>query len=103
MISFRKLQVGKEYYIKPFNADRQFKFVFDEYRTSYNGEYNDLLEDEDLFMIFRRDTHRYVFYADDYYYDPEQIKRNAQKARDKMEHRSLNMVLKRLVNEEFQW
>jgi|UniRef100_A0A6C0D3L9 hypothetical protein len=100
MISFRKLQVGKEYYIKKHDTDRKFKFVFDEYRT---GEYNDLLKDEDLFMIFRRDTHRYAFYANDYYYDPEKIKRNAQRAIEQMEHRSMNMVLKRLVNEEFEW
>jgi hypothetical protein len=37
------------------------------------------------------------------FYHPEEVKKNAQKARDKMEQRSTNMILKRLVNEEFQW
>ena len=54
-------------------------------------------------MIFRCGTHRYVFYEDDSYYDPEQIRKNAQIARHQMEERSTNIVLKRLVNEEFQW
>jgi hypothetical protein len=103
MISFRKLQVGKEYYIKQHDTDIQFKYVFDEYRTSYNGEYNDALDDEDIFMIFRRDTHRYVFYDDDYYYEPEQMKINAQRAIEQMEQRALNKILKKVVNEDFEW
>lgn len=39
------------------------------------------------------------------YYDVEEMKVKvaAEKARQQMEHRSLNMILKRVVNEEFQW
>jgi hypothetical protein len=98
MIPFTKLQYGKEYYIKTYDTEIQFKFVFDEYQTSYNDEL-----ERDVNMIFRRGINRYVFYEDDYYYDPEQIKRNAQIARNQMEERSMNMVLKKLVNEEFKW
>lgn len=36
-------------------------------------------------------------------YDLEEIKENGQKARQDMEQRALNIVLKRLVNENFQW
>jgi hypothetical protein len=41
-------------------------------------------------------------YTDYDYYDVCKIN-NAQKARHDMEKRSLDMVLKRLVNEHFQW
>ena len=39
------------------------------------------------------------------YYDVEEMKVKvaAEKARQQMEQRSLNMILKRVVNEEFQW
>ena len=37
------------------------------------------------------------------FYDLEEIRENAQKAREQMEQRSVNMILKRLVNDEFQW
>jgi len=36
------------------------------------------------------------------FYDANKVK-NAKKARQSMEKRSLDMVLKRLVNEEFEW
>ena len=42
----------------------------------------------------------------DEYYDLKGIKtlvENAKLARQSMEHRALNMILKKVVNEEFQW
>jgi hypothetical protein len=39
----------------------------------------------------------------DKYYDIVKTKYNAEKAIQQMEQRSLNMILKKLVNEEFQW
>lgn len=36
-------------------------------------------------------------------YDLEEIRDKSRKARQTMEHRSLNMILKRLVNEHFEW
>jgi len=39
----------------------------------------------------------------DVYYDIEEIKDNAKKARESFEHRSVNLLLKRLINEEFEW
>ena len=39
----------------------------------------------------------------DIVYDLDKIKEESKKARQQMEQRSLNMILKRLVNEEFQW
>jgi hypothetical protein len=50
---------------------------------------------------------KYKFTEFDYYYDIEpfkyEIKRMAEKARQQMEQRALDKILKRLVNEEFQW
>ena len=50
---------------------------------------------------------KYKFTEFDYYYDVKdficEIKRRAENARQQMEQRSLNMILKRIVNEEFQW
>jgi hypothetical protein len=39
----------------------------------------------------------------DTFYDLEEIREKAQKARQQMEARAINIILKRLVNEEFQW
>ena len=39
----------------------------------------------------------------DIIYDLEEIRDNAKRARQQMEQRSLNIILKRLVNEEFRW
>ncbi len=42
-------------------------------------------------------------YTNYYYYDLEEIKINAKKARQNMEKRALDLVLKRLVNKHFEW
>ena len=44
-----------------------------------------------------------VFTPNDIVYDLEEIRKNGQRARQAMEKRSLDMVLKRLVNEHFEW
>ena len=42
-------------------------------------------------------------YKEDIYYDWDEIRDNARKARYAFEQRALNQILKRLVNEEFEW
>lgn len=42
-------------------------------------------------------------YNDDLYFDIEEIIEKSRKARLSFEQRSLNLILKRLVNEEFEW
>ncbi len=39
----------------------------------------------------------------DIIYELDKIKHDAKKAKESFEQRTLNMILKRLVNEEFQW
>ena len=43
------------------------------------------------------------FSSTDTFYELEEIKDNGKKARLAMEQRALDMILKRLVNEHFQW
>lgn len=43
------------------------------------------------------------YYESDTFYDLEEIRVNAKKAVQSMEQRSLNLILKRLINEEFEW
>jgi hypothetical protein len=42
-------------------------------------------------------------YESDIFYDIKEIRDNAQNSRNAFEKRSLNLILKRLINEEFQW
>jgi len=102
MISYTDLIPGKEYYIKTHDTQSyQKEMIFVDHETS---------ENLGLIMIFRKYptvmmsmTTYYSFYEEDYYYDSEQIRENAQHAREKMENLSLNIILKKLVNEEFKW
>ncbi len=43
------------------------------------------------------------FSLTDIFYDLEEIRDNGKKARQTMEQRALNIVLKKVVNEEFEW
>jgi hypothetical protein len=56
---------------------------------------------------FTCNNKKYKFTEFDYYYDVKdfkyEIKRRSEIARQQMEQRTLNMILKRLVNENFQW
>jgi hypothetical protein len=42
-------------------------------------------------------------YDYDLYYDIQEIRDNAKRARQNMEHRAVNKILRRLINEEFEW
>ena len=39
----------------------------------------------------------------DIFYDLDEIREKSKRSRQQMEQRALNMILKKLVNEEFQW
>jgi hypothetical protein len=56
------------------------------------------------FMCTSRKIKRYVeFGSNDIVYDLEEIKENCKKARQDMEQRALNKILKKIVNENFEW
>jgi hypothetical protein len=111
MISYTDLVPGKEYYIKTHDSHGYHKeMIFIEHETAFN----DMAPENNVvsIMIFRKKSIHtmimtyYSFYEEDYYYDTERIKQirdNAQQAREQMEERSLNTILKKLVNEHFEW
>jgi hypothetical protein len=101
-MNYTDLEPGREYYIKTHDYQGYHKeMIFVVHETS---------ENLGLIMIFRKYptnmmsmTTYYSFYEEDCYYDPEKIKENAQLAKQSMEQRALGMILKRLVNEHFEW
>ena len=58
---------------------------------------------KDTFAWFQIKTLLDSYTDDDEFYDVEEVRENAQRAIQTMEQRTLNMILKRLVNEEFEW
>ena len=56
-------------------------------------------------LEYEKLKHAGVFYNNDsfIFYDLEEIIEKGKKARQSMEQRSLDIILKRLVNEDFQW
>ena len=79
----------------------------------YTGKFIGFTEDNDLLFRFLRTANSTLiscvvhrFYAGhDTYYDAEEMKArvNAEKARQQMEERSLQMILKKVVNDDFKW
>ena len=95
MCPFDELESGREYYILTYTG-KKTKGIFYDYKYSY------MSGDRDVYAWFHNET--LDFYTDDdEFYDVEKIRENAQKAIQIMEQRSVNMILKRLVNEEFEW
>lgn len=114
-LKWHELSAGREYiishttkrYDKPF-----YKGIFIERheirgsrlipieRRGYGPKYENVTMWYSLFSINGDKT---CFFESDIYYDVAKIKKNAIQARKNMEQRALNKILKRLVNEEFEW
>ena len=78
-------------------------YVLDNVTTYYTNYYN-----ENYPHILRKTKSEKLkgesfFSPTDKFYDLEEIRENGKKARQNMEQRSLDIILKRLLNEEFQW
>jgi hypothetical protein len=101
MISYRDLIPGKEYYIQSYDTHIYFKgMIFIDYQTAIDM---DVGYRKCVNMNFIGPTCRHLFVEEDYYYDPEKIKENSILAKQTMEQRALNIILKRLINEYFKW
>ena len=106
-----------EYFIITFDTHQIFRGTFDDW-----DDREDILED--MYYTYSKipgrkycrsfnnqyftcNDKKYRFNECDYYYNVKEfkceIKRIAEKARQQMEQRSLDMILKKLVNEHFQW
>jgi hypothetical protein len=97
--SFDELESGREYYILHCDGYtcKKYKGTFDVYRYSRMGG------DRYAFAWFYHNSLSYYYTDDDEFYDVEKIRENSQRAIHDMEQRSLNIILKRIVNDDFQW
>ena len=98
------LEIHTEYIIITFDINQIFKATF--YYRDHCDHYDDT-EYNIYNYYFTHNNTKFIFTEFDYYYDVKEfkreIKRIAEKARQQMEQRTLDKILKRLVNEEFQW
>jgi two-component SAPR family response regulator len=113
----RGLELRKEYIIITFDTNEVFRGTFDDWddmddiiEDMYTTYYHMPNRDDSYFCCnyyFTCNNKKYMFNQCDYYYNVKEfkceIKRLAEKARQQMEQRSLNMILNRLINEHFQW
>lgn len=97
---FHELKSGREYYIT--SNGKKCKGIFAGYSyMTYNYAYAWFqIQTLDHYTI---KTFLYYYTDKDEFYDVKYIRMNAKNAIQQMELRTLNMILKRLVNEEFQW
>jgi hypothetical protein len=86
---------GKGIYRGEYGKGPRHYFLWDVTVYLRNTNITFTREDEDYLGALSLDTNDI--------YDLQEIRDNAQRARQQMEQRSLNIILKRLVNEEFQW
>lgn len=105
------LIVGNDYYI--LHTDIQFK---GKYKSFYSNEHCSYYSFADVQMksidiesklgdikYKMIEFSHYVFTNEDTFYDIQEMRLNKIKSIQCMEQRSLDIVLKRLVNENFQW
>jgi hypothetical protein len=110
-----ELSRGREYIIshdKTIHHKRFYKGIFIE-RCEIRGSrlipiekrrYGPKFENVNMwYSLFSINGNKTCFFESDTYYDFNKIKDNANQARKNMEQRALDKILKRIVNEEFQW
>ena len=119
LTSYENLIAGKQYIVyRP--SDDKFKTFW---KGTFRGEYQRYFEnapnlifvncvqivDVDINTVYYglmnldHWKNRADFCKTDIFHDVEQVKENSQYARNSMEQRSLDILLKKLVNENFKW
>jgi hypothetical protein len=114
-LKWDELSSGREYIIKHdtnIHKKKIYKGTFIETHQSrgsrlipiekrrYGEKYETVISWYNLFSI-NGDTK--FFFESDIYYDLEKIREKAKNAKQQMELRALDIILKRIVNEEFKW
>ena len=98
------LKIGTLYIIiYKFDKTRIFTGTFKQFTNQRNNKLN--AEFINVSTHYSRDVSNeltFSYYVDYNYYDVHKIN-NAKKARYNMEKRALDIILKRLVNENFEW
>jgi hypothetical protein len=120
-LRWHELSAGREYiishttkrYNKPFYKGifierreiRGSRLIPIEKRTiGHFGGFIDRYENVTMwYSVFSINGDKTCFFESDTYYDFKTIRDNATNARNSMELRALNKILKNVVNEEFEW
>jgi len=94
---FDYLEGGRKYFILRPNGKKYIG-------TFYAYEYSYLDDDKmEIFAEFETKRLYYFYNIEDKFYDVEYTIINAYKARHNMELRALKKILKKIVNEDFEW
>ena len=100
-VSFWNLEPGREYFIQSNHHFELYKhkLIF----SSLHGpsHFHDFGSSESAWFLHR--GFHIEFERDDIFYDAEIIREKSQLAKQSMEQRALDMILKRVVNEHFEW
>jgi hypothetical protein len=88
-ISPYRLKKGKQYIIIDEDTRRKYKGIF--------------IVMTCLMVVMKDGDKQLQFMYDDYFYDVEDIREKGRKARETMEQRALDKLLKKIVNENFEW
>jgi hypothetical protein len=101
LVSFWNLEPGREYFIQRDNElyKSKSKLIF----SSLHGprHFHDFGSSKSVWFL--HGGFHIEFEREDTFYDAEEIREKAQKARQQMECRALNQVLKRIIDETFEW
>ena len=115
LTSYKELVEGKQYIIHRPDIKICWKGIFRGQYQRYFEEYPNLIFVECVgkrnksyipdyaMMNIGQYKNRVDFHKTDIFHDVEKVKENRKKAIQNMESRALNLVLKRLVNEHFEW
>jgi len=112
LTSYKELVEGKQYIIHRPDIQTFWKGTFNGQYQRYFEEYPNLIFVEcvrkdhlepDYRMNLGPYKNRVDFHKTDIFHDVEKIKDNSKCAIQNMEKRSLDLVLKRIVNEHFEW
>jgi len=92
---FLHLEGGRQYFI--LTNGKKYKGTFYDFKYSF-------MDDEiETFAVFKLKRLTCLYTIKDTFYDVEYTRINAYKARHNMELRALRTILKKIVNEDFEW
>lgn len=117
VLRWHELRSGNEYIIshdKKIHDKPFYKGIFIERRQirgsrlipieKRTGHFIDRYENVTMwYSLFSINGDKTCFFESDTYYDFKKIRDNANNARNSMESRALNKILKNIVNEQFEW
>jgi hypothetical protein len=110
-LKMKKMKVGKVYAVESKTRlciGRYIGRIFDDDDDDEHYVLKDVIQKNKPFVSYfmrkpRKIKPNAVFSPNDIVYDLEEIRENGKQARHAMERRALDIILKRIVNETFEW